>query len=320
MTIELSIIIVNWNTRQLLLDCLASIYSTVRKASFEIFVVDNGSSDASVNAVRAAYPRVTVIANPANEGFARANNMALKVMQGSYAVLLNSDTVLKEGAFDAMFNFMEANPEAGMCGPQLLFEDGTKQNSVGAFPTLLTEFGGTTLARMLSPETVQKQPGKKTRELSGPTIVDFIVGACMMTRSSAIARVGMLDEDYFFCFEEIDWCLRMKKAGWPVYHLPEIEIYHLQNRSFTGINLRARAESWRSRYVYFSKNLDLSKNVSALLRLAGGVQTAFHFLEYGIFNILTLFRVKRLRTRWRLFAYLLVWHLRGRPVAMCLPR
>jgi len=317
---DISIIIINWNTRQLLLDCIASIYSTVRKASFEVIVVDNGSRDDSVNAVRAAYSRVKIIANQANEGFARANNMAIKIMLGSYAVLLNSDTVLKEGALDAMFMFMEAHPDAGICGPQLLFEDGTKQSSIGTFPTLLTEFGSKALARIISPERVSEQPGTTTTEPGEFAIVDFIIGACMMARRSAIDKAGMLDEDYFFCYEEVDWCLRMRKSGWPVYHLPAIEIYHLQNRSFAGINLKARAESWRSRYVYFSKSLGLSKRSFYLLRLTGGVQTALHFIEYGIFNILTLFSLKRLRTRWHMFAYLLVWHLRGRPVSMCLPR
>ena len=151
-TIDLSIIIVNWNTKQLLLNCLASIYRTVHQASFELFVVDNNSTDGSVEAVVQAYPAVKVIANTANLGFARANNVALRKISGRYAVLLNSDTILKESALDQMYDFMEHHPHKGMCGPQLLNEDGSKQNSVGDFPTLLTEFMSKRLMRILFPE------------------------------------------------------------------------------------------------------------------------------------------------------------------------
>ena len=255
---DLSIIIINWNTRRLLLDCIASVYATVKNVSFEMHVVDNGSSDGSTEAVAKAYPDVRIIANKANAGFASANNQAIRRMQGRYAVLLNSDTVLKEGSLDKMFAFMEAHPDAGMCGPQLLNEDGTKQKSVGDFPTVLSEFMSKGLMRLLFPGKFRDAFKFKDAVFQGPVVVDYIIGACMVIRKTAIDEVGMFDEDYFFNFEEVEWCLRIKKAGWEVYHLPDVEIYHLQNRSFTGINLKARAESWRSRYVFFNKSLKLS--------------------------------------------------------------
>lgn len=317
---DLSIIITNWNTRQLLLDCIASVYATVRSTRFEIFVVDNGSTDHSVEAVAKSYPDVRIIANKANLGFAKANNLAIRRMGGRYAVFLNSDTVLKEGALEAMLRFMEAHPQAGICGPQLLFGDGMKQTSFGVFPSLLEEFGGKTIERFFFPRSYRDRKERKRAVFSGPAVVDFVVGACMMARKEAIERAGMLDEDYFFNFEEVDWCLRMKNAGWQVWHLPDVEIFHLQNRSFSAINLRARAESWRSRYIFFKKSLKLSALGAKGLVALGFLLNAYRFLGYTVLNALTLFALRRLRARWLMFGYLLLWHLRGRPESMGLPR
>jgi len=317
---DLSFIIINWNTRQLLLDCIDSVYRTVLKAKFQILVVDNGSSDGSVEAVRSAFPLVTVIANKKNEGFAKANNMALRQMQGRYAVLLNSDTVLKESAVETMLAFMDSNPGAGMCGPQLLNRDGSKQTSTGSFPTLVNEFVSKAIVRLLPKGRSQKVRNTLPEGPVDPRQVDFIIGACMMVRNVALDAAGLLDEDFFFFYEEIEWCLRMHKAGWPVYHLPSVEIFHYQKMSFTKINLKARAESWRSRYIYFKKSLNLSAFSYAALLIAGGLSSTFHLLEYSVLNMLTCFTRRNLRDRWYMFGYLLVWHVRGLPDSLCLPR
>ncbi len=313
---DLSIIIINWNTRQLLIDCLASVYETVRRASFEVFVVDNGSTDGSVEAVEKNFPGVTIIANRKNEGFAKANNAAIRHMAGTYAVLLNSDTLLKDGAVDGMFNFMKAHPEAGMCGPQLLYGDGSKQTSTGTFPELFGELVSGSMARLLS---FRKQP-VRTPAMNGPAIVDFIIGACMFARKSAIDEAGMLDEDYFFFYEEIDWCYRMNRTGWRVYHIPGIEIYHFGGQSTKSINLKARVESWRSRYIYFRKSLRLKGLSAKVLVLLGLAQITIRFSGYSVLNLLSFFTQRRLRRRCFMFGYLLVWHLRGLPVSMGLPR
>jgi GT2 family glycosyltransferase len=311
--VDLSFIIINWNTRQLLLDCIGSVYATVHRASFELFVVDNGSTDGSVEAVQRQFPGVQVIANTRNLGFAAANNMALRRMRGTYAVLLNSDTLLKEGALDRMFAFMEARPEAGMCGPQLLFGNGSKQTSIGVFPELFSELASKSIAglfRRPSPRPV----------LDGPTQVDFIIGACMFVRRTAIDRAGLLDEDYFFFYEEIDWCFRMGKAGLAVFHLPDIEIFHFGGQSTKNINLRARVESWRSRYLFFRKSLDLGPLGARGVVLLGLLQTVFRFAGYTVMNLLSVFAAGRLRRRWTMFSYLLLWHLRGMPLSMGLTR
>jgi GT2 family glycosyltransferase len=314
--VDISIIIVNWNTRQLLLDCIASIYATVHAAAFEIFVVDNGSTDGSVEAVAGKYPDVKIIENARNEGFAKANNAAIRGMTGEYAVLLNSDTILKEQALDGMLAFMRLHPEAGMCGPQLLFRDGSRQTSMGIFPDYLSELTSASIVRLLRAE---KRPNNHIVH-SEPVPVDFIIGACMFVRKAAIDSIGMLDEEYFFFYEEIDWCYRMKRAGWLVYHLPGIEIFHFAKQATKGINQRAGVESWRSRYIYFRKTLGIHGITAGALVGLGFAQTAFRTIGYLFLNLPFLFLRTRLRRRWLLFLYLFIWHLRGMPVSMGLPR
>lgn len=314
--VDISIIIINWNTKQLLLDCIASVYGTVHKAAFEIFVVDNGSTDRSVEAVADKFPDVTIIANIRNEGFAKANNAAMRRMTGEFAVLLNSDTVLKDHALDRMLEFMKAHPRAGMCGPQLLFRDGSLQTSTGVFPELLSELASSSMVRLL----ISKKRRKHMPILDGPAPVDFIIGACMFVRKAAIDSAGMLDEDYFFYYEEIDWCYRLNKAGWLIYHLPGIEIFHFGGQATKNINQRARVESWRSRYIYFKKTLDL-RGIRALAPVAlGFTQTTLRLSGYLVMNLLSLFMLPRLRRRWLMFVNLFVWHMRGLPVSMGLPR
>ena len=313
---DISLIIINWNTRQLLLDCLDSVYKTIQKASFEVLVVDNGSADGSVEAVAHQYPVVQLMANGRNEGFAKANNAAIRRMQGRYAVLLNSDTLLKPGAIDGLFAFMETHPDVGMCGPQLLYGDGSKQTSTGVFPDILSELTSKSLARLFS--SARRNASRPS--FGGPAPVDFIIGACMFVRKSAIDDAGMLDDEYFFFYEEIDWCFRMNKKGWRVYHVPGIEIYHFGGQSTKNVNLNARVESWRSRYLFFRKSLRL-QGVKALgLVLLGFAQTTIRLTGYTIMNVMTLFSLRRMRRRWLMFGYLFLWHLRGLPVTMGLPR
>jgi GT2 family glycosyltransferase len=182
------------------------------------------------------------------------------------------------------------------------------------------EFLSRSLIRILAPGTYRRLVEEQGEGGSRPFVVDFIIGACMVTRKEAIAQAGVLDEDYFFFYEEIDWCRRMKSAGWLVYNVPDAEIYHLGGGSTREVSLRARAESWRSRYLYFRKSLSLGPLTMGMLTLAGCTQVAYHLTGYTLMNLATLFSIRRLRRRWSIFAYLLLWHLRGLPVAMCLPR
>lgn len=302
---DVSIVIVNWNTRQLLLDCLASIPAGAGALRQEIFVVDNGSSDDSVAAVRQHHPGVIVIENGQNLGFAAANNRAFRQMRGDYALLLNSDTVLTEGAIVQLHNFMAAHPEAGMACGQLLNRDGSRQNSIANFPTLLSLLVNETLLRILLPG---RFPSKR-REYREPLEIESGIGACLMVRGTAMAAVGLLDERYFFFMEETDWAYAMHKAGWKSFLVPAARIYHLQGQS-AGDRVGARIMFYRSRYQYFRKwhrRLFFLYGAAILLRLT------VDLLLNLVGSVLTLGLVTGVRMRLRRYGLLLLWHLRGCP-------
>jgi GT2 family glycosyltransferase len=301
---DISFIIVNWNTSQLLLDCLRSIATTVSGLASEIFVVDNGSTDGSVNAVKEQFgDRVVIIANSGNRGFARANNQALSRAQGNYIVLLNTDTILQDGSIRTLIDFLQKNPSAAMVGPRMIDRDGTLQNCYDNFPSLATELLNKSLLRAVLPG---KYAGKNP-SASGPFEVDSIIGACMAVRRDAIQKVGMLDEDFFFFLEETDWCFRLRAAGWKIYHHPGAAIIHLQGQSKKSRPAQARVEYYRSLYLFFRK---IRTPVSyALLRIVRFIK----LLINGVLNLagvcLTLGASKKLRDKTAIYAYLLGWHL-----------
>ena len=193
---DISIVIVNWNTRDLLRDCLFSIQRTVAGINWEAIVVDNASHDGSVAMLRQEFPAVIVIENRENRGFAAANNQALAVMSGRYALLLNTDAKLTENALARLWAFLESHPGAAMACGQLLNADGSRQNSIAAFPGLLTLTMNMSLLEYLWP---QRYPSKRY-DWPEPVEIDSGIGACLLVRKKAIDAVGMLDERYFFFF------------------------------------------------------------------------------------------------------------------------
>lgn len=303
--VDLSIVIVNWNTKALLLDCLASVYHTIRDLSCEVFVVDNASSDGSVAAVRQEYPQVRIIENAKNLGFAAANNKALRQMAGRYALLLNTDAVLTEGAVSRLFEFMEANPRVAMGCGQLLNANGSKQNSIANFPTLLTLLGNESLLRILWP----KRFPSKRRDYAAPIPVQSCIGACLMVRKAAMDEVGLLDERYFFFMEETDWARSMKKAGWESWFVPDARTYHLQGQS-AGDNVEARKMFYRSRYLYFRKWFG---DWVYLFGAAIMVRLLVNLLVHGLVFCITFGKSPGRLLRVQRYAGLLGWHLMGCP-------
>jgi GT2 family glycosyltransferase len=302
MGMDLSFILVNWNTKGLILEALRSIIDTDHGYAYEIFVVDNGSADGSPEAIREAFPQIHLIRNDTNQGFARAVNQALNRAGGRYIVLLNSDARLQEGTIQALMVFMEDNPDVGIAGGQLINPDGSRQNSIAPFPSLATELLNRRLLRTLFPRSY---PGKE-REHPFPIDVDSLVGACIIVRRQAIDDVGGLDEGYFFFMEETDWCLRMRERGWRVSFVPHARILHLQGASAAMARAEARIEFYRSRYRLFTKWRGSAKTIflklGLMLRLVGEV-AANSFLFWN----------KRYRERWRIYCRLLFWHLRSCP-------
>jgi hypothetical protein len=301
--IDLSIVIVNWNTLELLRNCLNSLIKNIRSVSLEIFVTDNGSTDGSPKMVEDEFPNVRLIKNTVNLGFAKANNQAIKQAQGRYILLLNSDTLAHDSSIEGLVAFMEQTPSAGMAGLQLLNEDGSFQNSVANAPTLLTELTNKSLLRALFPN---RYPGKEFRPQS-PIEVESLIGACLMVRAETIKAIGLLDEDYFFFFEETDWCLRAKNAGWKIMFHPNLFLYHLQGKTAAIVPANARIEYWRSRYTFFKKHygktVQISLEVGLMFRL---------FVDYIFSLIMSLFS-RRSRLRFKVYHQIALWHLKGKP-------
>jgi GT2 family glycosyltransferase len=303
---EISVIIVNWNTRELLLKCLESVAATLRGILHEVIVVDNASTDGSVALLKERFPAVIRIENTENRGFGAANNQALAIMKGRYALLLNSDAVLTEHAAAELLACLESRPDAAMACGQLLNADGSRQNSIAAFPSLLTLPANMPLLEFLFP---RRFPGKR-HTYTQPIEVDSGVGACLMVRREAIAAVGGFDERYFFFFEETDWAYRMRQAGWKILYVPGAFIYHLQGQSI-GHHIRSRIEFYRSRYQFFRKwrkrPYYLAVRGVILLRLV------LNWLLTLAAALLTLGQKRELREKSMLYGRLLLWHLRGCP-------
>ena len=229
---DLSIIIVNWNTRDLLRGCLASLPAATTGLCYEVFVVDNGSSDESTTMVRHLFPDVTIIEAGGNLGFARANNLALARAQGRAVLLLNPDTVCPPHALARLLDAADRHPGHGGYGPLLIAEDEEPTTSYGNFPALryhwLRPLACLPLGnrwRCWSRFTHVPRRGDPSR------IVDYIMGACLLIPRAALQRVGFLDERFFLYFEETDWCLRAWREGLTARLCNDVEIVHLEGRA-----------------------------------------------------------------------------------------
>lgn len=308
MGIDLSIVIVTWNARDVLLPAVESIFREVKGISYEVIVVDNDSKDGSADAVETEFPQAKVIRCPRNLGFAGGNNVGLREIQGRYAVLLNSDTITHAGAFERMVRTMDEHPEVGACGPQLLNPDGSKQNCFHNFPTLTTELVNLSLLKMLFPV---KYPSKR-QDYAQPIEVDAVLGACMMVRREVLEKVGPMDDGYFFFLEETDWCARIREAGWKIVHIPDARITHLYGESTKKkMPTETYIEYYRSLYRFFGKNR--GRGQQAIVVAYRIVKLAADFLFAALLVILTLGLPEKPRRRLSTYATLLAWHLRGCP-------
>lgn len=252
---KLSIVIVSWNVKENLLNCLRSIEENRPCSEFEIIVVDNASSDGTVDAIKHNFPEVTVIANNGNRGFAAANNQGLAVSQGEYVLLLNPDTIMHPNSLDVLIKFMDDNKDVGACGPKLLNDDGTIQHSVRRFPTFrgaLYKHRALKFLRIFRSEYKKwlMEDFKYDKQIE----VDQPMGAALMIRQSVIDQVGNMDERFFMYYEEVDLCYRIKRAGWHIVFIPEAVITHLGERSARWIPVKKRIMGLTSLLHYFRKH------------------------------------------------------------------
>jgi len=255
--LDLSIVIVSWNVKDLLRRCLASVISDQGPAirGVEIIVVDNGSSDGSAAMVREEFPQIRLMANETNVGFTKANNQALAQCRGRYLLLLNPDTEVRPGALGAMVAYMDAHPRVGALGPQLLNPDGSIQSSRRRFPTLATAFLESTILQLWFPDNavlrryyVLDRPDDTVQE------VDWVVGAAILIRREAWDQVGPLDEGFFMYSEELDWCRRARERGWQVIYLPTAQVVHYGAQSSEQVKPFQHIQFQRSKIRYFRKH------------------------------------------------------------------
>jgi len=272
--LDLAIIIVNFNTRDYLRNCLTSIYDSRGDFAFEVCVVDNASSDGSVDMVRAEFSQVQLIESPVNGGFSYANNLGLKAYgfgdSGSshspsttgnsssaprYALLLNPDTVLPPTGLAMMLEFMEEHPNAGVAGPKLVLEDGSLDLACRrSFPTpQVAVYRMLGLSRLFPHHPRFGRYNLTYLDPDQVAEVDSVVGAFMLVRCDAIQGVGLLDEDFFMYGEDLDWAYRITQTGWKVYYNPAVTVLHVK-RASSRHSRRAAREFYRAMRIFYDKH------------------------------------------------------------------
>ena len=233
---DVSFVLVSWNVRDLVRRALASIYADTTGLDVEILLVDNASRDGTVEMVRSEFPGVCVIANADNRGFTRGNNQALAVARGRYFFLLNPDAELVPGATRTLLDYADANPGVGVIGPQLFYPDRSVQSSRRRFPTFVTALLESTRLQQWFPQNrwLTRYYIRDTRD-DAVQQVDWVTGAALFVRRELYDRLGGFDEAFFMYSEELDWCYRIKQAGWQVVYLPPAQVIHHEGRSSSQV-------------------------------------------------------------------------------------
>ena len=229
---EVSVVVVNWNTQDILRDCLRSIYEHCGEIDLEVIVIDNASTDGSVEMIKKDFPQVTLIENSQNRGFAAANNQGIAISRGRYVLLLNSDTVVLDNAIAKTVAFADSHPEAAIVACRVLNPDRTLQPTCFMFPSTLNMLLSSTYLYKLFPKS--KFFGREQMtwwDRNDIREVDVVTGCFMLIRQKAIQQVGTMDEQFFMYGEETDWCYRFRRAGWKVMFTPVCEIIHLGGQS-----------------------------------------------------------------------------------------
>lgn len=287
---DVSILIVNYNTCDLTLNAIRSVYRSNTSFRYEVILVDNHSIDDSVERVRQEFPHIDVIANDQNVGFAKANNQAMAVAQGRYILLLNSDTIVQSDTLDIMIRFMDEHPEVGASGCKVILPDGSLDKACRrGFPTPSASFYyafGVSKLFPAIPRFNQYQLGYLSPDDSYP--IDSLVGAFMLVRREVVERIGGLDEDFFMYGEDIDWCYRIKQAGWEIYYYSKTHIVHYKGASSRRKPFKIVYEFHRAMVLFHRKHY--SKQYSLLIDCLVYTGISIKFLISLIKN-----QVKRVR-------------------------
>ena len=269
MNLDLSIIILNWNTRDLLAQCIDVLGQHIGSLPHEIVVVDNASTDGSQAMLRSRYPGMRLIQNESNVGFAAGNNRGMRESTGRYMLLLNTDAFVTEGALQAMIQLADVQPKAGLIGAHLRNADGSFQASFTAFPTLTREFLILSGAGRVLHGSNFPSAGPEVEH--GPQVVDYVEGAALLVRREAFEQAGGLDEGFFMYAEEVDWCYSLRQAGWQVWYQPAARITHLGGGSSKTRRTAREADLYRSRVRFFRKHYGVAASSSLKALIYGSV-------------------------------------------------
>lgn len=256
----LSIVLVCWNNKEYLDQCLKSLYDTGMRHSFDVIVVDNGSTDGSQQMLAEKYPQVMIIQNDSNVGLGKASNQGIEATQGRYVLLLNNDTIVNGASFDTMVDFLEQNPRVGAVGGKLLNPDGSIQTCYNYFSTLGEEFlVATRLGELMRPGYPAVMSGDEVKS------VGWLGSACLMVRRATLDEVGLLDENYFIYGDEADLQYRIKKAGWEIYYLPDATTIHYGGRSMTRWPRRKLV--YRGKMLFYKKHYGFLRTTTLRIML-----------------------------------------------------
>jgi GT2 family glycosyltransferase len=285
---DVSIIVVNWNTRDVLRGCLESVYTQTKDITFEVVVVDNASSDGSAEMVKKEFPLALLIENTKNRGFAAANNQGMRIAKGHYVLLLNPDTIVLEGAIQKTVAYADHRPEIGVVGCQVWENDTTLQLTCFRFPSvgnLILQKSG--LCRLFPRSGVVGREKMAGWNRDTECEVEVVSGMFMLVRQEAIDQVGVMDEDYFIYAEETDWCFRFKRAGWKCVFTPIARIIHLDggSKSTEQISVRMFVQQQKSLLIFFKKQRGQFSWIAAKT-----IYTFSMLIRYAVFITLSLFQ------------------------------
>jgi len=252
---KLSIIIVSWNVKNELLNCIRSIENNRPKCRYEIIVVDNASNDGTAEFIESSYPFIKLIKNTDNKGFASANNQGAANCLGEYLLFLNPDTIVLPGSLNRLVEFLDGNPDVCMCGPRILNEDKTLRASIRNFPSFRGVLYRYTILKYLGlfKSNFEKWHNRDF-DYEKQADIEQLVGAVMLIRKSVFEHIGCFDERFFMYYEEVDLCYRLKSKGHRTVYYPDSEIIHLGGKSTDQIPAKTRFIMLRSLLLYFRKH------------------------------------------------------------------
>ncbi len=283
-SIDVSVIIINYNTRNLLREALRSVVNcSIPK---EIIVIDNASNDGSSEMVREEFPEVKIFVNTTNERFAKPNNMAMGIAKGRYYFLLNSDATISSDTLDVLLKYMEIHSDVGVCAPQLIYPDGSLQPSCRGSITLWTHFCDMLILDRIFPKSKIFAKSEMTYfDHRSARDVDHVMAAAILVRKEAVKDAGALDENLSIIYNDLDWSLRIKKAGWRIVYYPETQVIHHHSKTtkMMNKNLELFSELYSNVFYYFTKNYGRWSIVYyKLMMLVGFIPRTVYYLIRSI--------------------------------------